>query len=285
DQIYEPTQASRGPAQELAARRPDSGAGRPAGQRGPAPPAPLVAGRVPDRCGLLLDSGLHPGYCGARSRSALTHSHPAHRAADPLRGPADVPPRRRGEPARARFDLDAREASLVLEGQAVRARPTGLRGDRLAGYDHPLCGGRHGPHRRESTGAGVLRRPPGRHHPRAVGGARRGLPQGFQRSHRPRGPPGRGVPVTQPGSRGRRLLRDRCEPPNHHQLAELAAHQLREPAGDDHRVSGGVPAARARSLGLRNRREHDAARAWGARGQTRAPRGPHPQHAQDADHS
>src|SRR5215207_8944696 len=55
----------------------------------------MVAGCVPDRSGLLLYFRLHIQHRGARGRGALADRHPAP---NPLRGLADVPARRRREP-------------------------------------------------------------------------------------------------------------------------------------------------------------------------------------------
>ena len=46
---------------------------------------------------------------------------------DAVRRPSGLPPRRRGEPARPGVDRDAGAAAVVLEGQALRPRPAGLR--------------------------------------------------------------------------------------------------------------------------------------------------------------
>ena len=95
-------EAPRRPAQALVARRSRRGRAWPGGQGGPRRAAPLVAGRVPDRGGLLLHPRLHPWHRGAGGRCALAHSHPLHSALDPLRGAADVQAGRRGEPATGR---------------------------------------------------------------------------------------------------------------------------------------------------------------------------------------
>src|SRR3990170_4995967 len=110
------SEASQEPARELVARASHRRGAGPGDERGSRRAILLVAGRVPDRRGLLLDPGLHPRHRGARGRGALAHSNLAHRAAHALGYAADVPRCRPGKSARTRFYLDARTFALVLAG-------------------------------------------------------------------------------------------------------------------------------------------------------------------------
>ena len=191
----------------------------------------MVAGGVPDWRRLLLHLGLHTRHRGGRGRGALAYRHPSHSALDPLRDAADVPRGLQAEPPRARLDRDAREPALVLEGQAVRALPPGVRGDSLDSHDHPLRGGRRRAHRREPARARLPARRGGRHNPPAARDSGGGLPQGLQGGHRHRGVHRRGLSAAEPRGGGRRLLRDRNAPPDRRRLAELTVRRLRQPAG------------------------------------------------------
>ena len=71
-------------------------------------------------------------------------------------------------------------------------------------------------------------------------------------------------------------------PQKRRRLAGRAVHELRQPPVDGRGLAARVPAAGAGALGLRDRCGHDAARARRRGGRSRASRGAHPQHAQDA---
>src|SRR5215203_4833721 len=230
------------------------GRARSPGQRGAKRAAPLVAGGVPDRGGLLLHPGLHSGYRGACSRGALAHRHSLHSALDPLRSTADVQASRRGEPARPGLYLDAREVTLVLARQGAGALPLGLRGYGVAGHDHPLGGGRSRPRGREPANALLLARPGGARHAGAPGGAWCDLPQGLRGGHRHRHLHSRGLPPLEPPRRGRRLLRDCDAPTERGPLAGCAVHELRQPPVDAGGLAPRVSATSTRAIGLRDRR-------------------------------
>ncbi len=119
----------------------------------------------------------------------------------------------------------------------------------------------------------------------AARGARRRLPQGLQGGHRHRGLHSRGLPAAEPRGGGRRLLQHPRRAAAPRRLAGLAVRRLRQPAGHARGVAARVPAAGPRALGLRDRGEHDAARARRPGRRPAPTRGAHPQHAQDADGS
>ena len=234
----------------------------------------MVAGRVPHWGGLLLYLGLHTRHRGARGRGALAHSHPSHSALDPLGDAADVPRGLPAEPPRSGLDRDAREPALVLEGQAVRALPSGVCGHSLDSHDHPLRGRRRRAHRREPASAGLPTRRRGRHNPTAARDTGGGLPQGLQGGYRHRGLYSRGLPAAEPRGGGRRLLQHPCRAAIPRRLAGLPVRRLRQPAGHARGVAARVPAAGPGALWLRDRGEHDAARARGRRRTTPSvPRG------------
>ena len=165
---------------------------RGAGQQGRrAPRAPVVAGHVPDRRRLLLHPRLPARHRRPGRRRPLARRHADPRPADPLRRPADLPPRGRGEPARRGLDRHARAAARLVAGQALRPRPARVRRHRLHHHDHPVGRRRHRPPRREPLRPGAPARPRGRRHPGPARPARGGLPQGLQGGHRHRGGPGR----------------------------------------------------------------------------------------------
>src|SRR4029453_8227709 len=127
-----------------------------------APPASVVEGDVPDRGGLLLHSWLPAGHRRPGRRGAVAgRDHPAG-AADPVRGPADLPPGRGREPARRGLDRYAGAAAAVVAGQALRPGPARLCGHRLHHHHHPLGRRRHHPCPGEPAGPGLPRGPPAR---------------------------------------------------------------------------------------------------------------------------
>ena len=90
--------------------------GPPSAPRG-ASPAPVVAGDVPDRRRLLLDARLPARHRRPGRRRALADRHADPGPADAVRRAADLPPRRRGEPARRGLDRHAR-APAAAGGRA-----------------------------------------------------------------------------------------------------------------------------------------------------------------------
>src|SRR5918994_4030261 len=78
------SEASREPARALVARASHRRGAGPRDERRSRGTILLVAGRVPDRGGLLLQPWLHTRHRGTRGRGALAHSNLAHRAAHAL---------------------------------------------------------------------------------------------------------------------------------------------------------------------------------------------------------
>ena len=178
-----------------------------------ATPAPLVAGGVPYRCGLLLHPWLHTRHRGAGRRGPLAHSHPAHRAADPLRDGADVP---RGSPRRVRT---GRARSRCSRGCSRSGRAS-CWCSCLLGFlatdwmiTITLSASDAAVHLAENPLApGFLRDQEVLITLVLVAAPGRGLPQGLQGGHRHRRDHGRGLPAAEPRRRGRRPLRDRDAP-------------------------------------------------------------------------
>ncbi len=236
----------------------------PGAREEPGAATPLVAGRLPDRGGLLLDARLHTGHRSRGGRSLVADSHHAHSFADALRRAPHVPHRRRTEPPWAGIHRDAREPALVLEGQALRPVPARFRRHRLGRHDHPVGLRRHRPHRREPVLAGVPGRRnehAGRRHAAAGGAAGCCLLERFPGSNRHRRGDGRSVPPAQPRRCHRWLLRDIHPTRGRRGLAGSAVRHPRRPALDAGRRRRGVPAPGPRALGVRDRRRHDAPRA------------------------
>lgn len=204
-------------------------AARRAGERPPG--AALVAGDVPDRCGLLLHPRLSAGHRRPGRGAAVTDRHRRPGPRDARRCAAGLPAGGRGEPARPGLDRHAGAAAVLLEGQAVRADPAGLRRHRLPHHHHPVGrrrrdppGGEPAPHQRPAQR-------PDDHHPHPRRAARRGVPQGFPGGHgggdRSRGP----LPGAQRGRGGRRAVacgdRGTCR----HRLVPCPDRRARQCAG------------------------------------------------------
>ena len=67
--------------------------------------------------------GYQPGIAALAAGALSPDRHAGPRPADPVRRPAGLPPRRRGEPARRGLDRDAGAAAALVAGQALRPRP------------------------------------------------------------------------------------------------------------------------------------------------------------------
>ena len=93
-----------------------AGARRPPTTARAAPPVPLVAGDVPDGGGLLLHPGLPAGDRLPRRRPPGPGGDAGAGAADPVRGPAGLPPGGRGEPPRRGLDRHAGAAPPLVGG-------------------------------------------------------------------------------------------------------------------------------------------------------------------------
>ncbi len=142
--------------------------------------ASLVAGDVPDRCGLLLDAELSARYRGTRRRRPVAARDPADRASHPVRDAADLSKGGGRKPWRTRLPGDARQATAILGRQAARPLPARLCGHLLDHHHHPVLGGRDGPHRREPLHPRIPAGRARRDHARAARGARCGVPRRVQ---------------------------------------------------------------------------------------------------------
>ncbi len=148
------------------------------GRAGRPQAAPVVAGDVPDRRGLLLHARVPAGHRvpGRRAAQPGRHGHPG--AAHPVRGAAGLPAGGVGEPPRAGLDRHAGAPPALLAGQALRARAPRLRPHRLHHHHHALGRRRQRPPGGEPPRPGVPARSGAVDHPGPGGAARRGVPQG-----------------------------------------------------------------------------------------------------------
>ena len=121
----------------------------------------MVEGDVPDRGRLLLHAELPARHRRAGRRGGVAAGDAADRGADPVRDAADVPAGGGGEPERAGLGGHARAAAAVLVGQAVRADPARLRRHLVDHHDHPVGGRRHRALRAEPVRARRPRRTTG----------------------------------------------------------------------------------------------------------------------------
>src|SRR6185369_12687817 len=111
----------------------------------------MVEGDVPHRGRLLFDSRIPARYCISCRWDTLAICYFHSSLIDALWRSPYLQCRGAREPARRRFDRDAREPSVALEGQAVRTCVARVRSYRFCYYYHSLSCRCHGPHTRESV--------------------------------------------------------------------------------------------------------------------------------------
>ena len=244
----------------------------------------MVEGDVPDGCRLLLDPRLPARHRRPRGGPSVPGGNARAGRADPHGRPPGLPPRRRGEPSRGGLDRDARAAAQLLEGQAVRPGPAGIRRYRLHHHDDALRGRCLGAPDREPQPPFDAHRPPGRDHPRPPGPAGRRVPAGLHRGHRPGGRPGRHLPRAQRRRDRRRSLAHRRPSAPGPRLDRGPHPAARQPPGDDRGLADRLPEAGSRDVGLRDGCRGDAPRPGRLDGHRVAPGRSDPRHQATSHH-